>query len=162
MFRSNIWLRPNAQVTAPLPAVYIVRGGISTAIGANAFKRTSRYFKPDPLFTGRQGDKEGMEGGSQMKKTLLIGAALALCAMSAAAFVGHAQAAAAQSPFCKLANGEKNPMSWDAYYNCLGSAPQVQHVAVHSRAPATDPYCKMASGEKNLVGWEEFYHCWNR
>lgn len=57
-----------------------------------------------------------------MKRLLFAASALALAAAMSPAVTGSAQAAPAQSPFCKMAKGEKNPVSWNAYYHCLGPA----------------------------------------
>jgi hypothetical protein len=97
-----------------------------------------------------------------MIKPYLVGAALVAFAVAAPAFVNHAQAATSQDPFCKMANGEKNPIAWDEYYHCFGPTARVVHVVSHHRSAPLDPFCKMANGEKNPVAWAEFYHCWNR
>ncbi len=98
-----------------------------------------------------------------MKKLLFAASALALAAAMSPAVTGSVQAAPAKSSFCKMAAGQKNLVSWNAYYHCVSAAPAprlTHHAAV--RAPAgrpKNPYCKMAAGEKNLVSWNAYYHC---
>jgi hypothetical protein len=94
-----------------------------------------------------------------MKKLLLAASAVALAvAMSPA--VTTVQAAPAKDPHCAMAAGQKNLVSWNAYYHCNGTAPRVAHVAVRARpGPAKDPHCAMAAGQKNLVSWNAYYHC---
>jgi heme A synthase len=97
-----------------------------------------------------------------MMKPFVIGAALALFAIAAPALVHQAQAAPARNPFCAMAGGQKNPMGWDEYYGCFGSAPGRAAVVhhVHERHATKDPLCSLANQEKNPMGWDEYYHCW--
>jgi hypothetical protein len=95
-----------------------------------------------------------------MRKILIAASALALAGAMSPAVTGSARAAPAQSPYCKMAAGQRNLVAWNAYYHCLGPAARPSHVA--ARAPAgrpKDPMCKMASGQKNLVSWNAYYHC---
>lgn len=95
-----------------------------------------------------------------MKKLFLAAAVSALAVSTVPALVGQAQAAAAASPYCKMARQEKNPIGWDEYYHCFGT-PRITHVIArrHEAAPE-NALCKMAGQEKNLVSWDEYYHCW--
>ncbi len=90
-----------------------------------------------------------------MQKQLLAAAGLALGTIMSSAMVGQAaQAAPVKSPFCQYAKSEKNPVSWNAYYHCLGSAPQARPHLQHTRlSHAQNPYCNLAKGQKNPVSW---------
>lgn len=94
-----------------------------------------------------------------MKKLLFAASAVALAATMSPA-VTSVQAAPQKSPYCNMAAGQKNLVSWNAYYHCLGEAPRVSHTASRARPePAKDPMCKLAPGQKNLVAWNAYYHC---
>jgi hypothetical protein len=95
-----------------------------------------------------------------MKTILIAASALALAGAMSPAVVSSAQAAAAKSPYCKMANIQRNLVSWNAYYHCNNPAPRVAHVAVRP-GPAKSPYCKMANIQRNLVSWNAYYHCNN-
>jgi hypothetical protein len=95
-----------------------------------------------------------------MKKLLFAASALVLAAAMSPAVMSSAQAAPAKSPYCKMAAGQRNLVSWNAYYHCLGPAPRPSHVVARTPAgPAKDPYCKMANIQRNLVSWNAYYHC---
>jgi hypothetical protein len=119
-----------------------------------------------------------------MKKLLLAASVLALAAMGPA-MTRPVQAASAKNPYCNLAKGQKNLVSWNAYYHCLGAAPQATRTSAQARpavreAPppgyaygrptfrparreeARNPYCNLAKGQKNLVSWNAYYGCLNR
>ena len=66
-----------------------------------------------------------------MKRLLFAASALALAAAMSPAVTSSVQAAPAKSPFCKMAKGEKNPVSWNAYYHCLGPAEAARPEAAH-------------------------------
>jgi hypothetical protein len=96
-----------------------------------------------------------------MRKLLIATAAVTL----AASFAGTSIAAPqAKSQFCKLANSQRNPVAWNAYYHCnptaaakaetVGAAPQRQ-----TKTTTKDPHCAMASQQRNPVSWNEYYHC---
>jgi hypothetical protein len=96
-----------------------------------------------------------------MKKLLIATAAVTLA-------VGFAAPSyAAQSEFCKMMGAQRNPIGWDAYYHCYGTAAApakkrvvVRHTAM--QAYAKSPYCKFASAQRNQVAWNAYYHCLSR
>ena len=121
-----------------------------------------------------------------MKRLLFAASALALAAAMSPAVTGSAQAAPAKSPFCNMAKGQKNLVSWNAYYHCLGpveaARPQAARRYVRTRGgymarrepeygygrPAyaqyqpeqdSSQFCKLAKGQKNLVSWNAYYGC---
>ena len=99
-----------------------------------------------------------------MKKFIVTAALLAATAFALPGFVGQSEAAAAQNPYCKMANTQKNPVSWSEYYGCFGHAAATK---VSARRPvrvarSKDPYCKFASAQRNVVSWNTYYHCLNR
>lgn len=125
-----------------------------------------------------------------MKRLLLAASALALAAAMSPAVTSSVQAAPTKNPFCNMAKGQKNLVSWNAYYHCLGPAqaarPQAAQRYVRTREryrvrrepeygyygpPAYAQYqpeqdnsqfCKLAKGEKNLVSWNAYYGCLQR
>ncbi len=96
-------------------------------------------------------------------KSLVAAIALTIGIAAGASF---ASAAPAKDPMCNMAKSQKNPVSWNAYYHCLGTQPQV----ARSRAEATSvprrstrsTYCNMANAQRNPVAWNAYYHCLNR
>jgi hypothetical protein len=114
--------------------------------------------------------EEAADGGnekedSQMKKLLIATAAVALAAGFAVPSI--AAPAPAKSPYCKMANSQRNPVAWNAYYHCLDmtAAPAARptRVAVRTRAvQEKSPYCKFASAQRNVVAWNAYYHCLSR
>jgi len=118
-----------------------------------------------------------------MKKLLFAASALALTvAVSAAATNSvQAQEAPTKSPYCKMAKGQKNLVSWNAYYHCISPASEAAEASTQTRRTAAgarlrsgqgrplyaqaqaeqskSPYCNMAKGQKNLVSWNAEYHC---
>ncbi len=94
-----------------------------------------------------------------MKKLLFAASAVALAAVMSSA-VTTVQAAPQKDPYCKMAAGQKNLVSWNAYYHCNATAPRVSQTALRARPElAKDPMCKLAPGQKNLVSWNAYYHC---
>ena len=88
-------------------------------------------------------------------------------AIAAALLIGTAvasQAAPAKSPYCKMANSQRNPVAWNAYYGCLQTSGAARaHAAAPARhREAKNPYCKFASAQRNVVAWNAYYHCLNR
>ncbi|HTV34900.1 MAG TPA: hypothetical protein VMF12_00590 [Xanthobacteraceae bacterium] len=95
-----------------------------------------------------------------MKKLVVALAALALTVSVAPSLFGQAEAAPAKNPLCKFAKAQRNPVSWNAYYHCLGPAPAPDRVVLRGRpGPAKSPFCKFAKVQRNLVSWNAFYHC---
>ncbi len=98
-----------------------------------------------------------------MKRMLVVAAVLTL---GIAAGPSFAATATAKDPMCNLAKSQKNPVSWNAYYHCLGTQPQAAQA--RAQAPAArksstrSPYCDMAKSQKNPVAWNAYYHCLNR
>ena len=105
-----------------------------------------------------------------MKTILIAASALALAGAMSPAVVSSAQAAAAKSPYCKMANIQRNLVSWNAYYHCNTPAPRAPQASLQRRQlyaqarleQAKDPECKLAAGQRNLVSWNAYYHCLNR
>jgi hypothetical protein len=99
-----------------------------------------------------------------MKKLLIAAAAAAL----AAGFAGQSIAAPAKSAYCKMANSQRNPVSWNAFYNCNpAAAARAESVgktrpATTTRQPKKDPNCAMAKIQRNPVSWNAYYHCLDR
>ena len=54
-----------------------------------------------------------------MKKLLLAASAVALAGALSPAVTASVQAAPAKSEYCKMAAGQRNLVSWNAYYHCL-------------------------------------------
>jgi len=92
-------------------------------------------------------------------KKIAIAAALVL-----ATAVASQAAPAAKSPYCKMANSQRNPVAWNAYYHCLQTTGATRaHAAAPARhAEAKNPYCKFANAQKNQVAWNAYYHCLSR
>jgi hypothetical protein len=94
---------------------------------------------------------------------LLLGAALTIGMATGSSF---ATAATTKDPMCNLAKSRKNPVSWNAYYHCLGTQPKAAQARAQAPAPrastARSPYCDMAKSQKNPVAWNAYYHCLNR
>lgn len=122
-----------------------------------------------------------------MKRLLFAASALALAAAMSPAVTSSVQAAPAKSPFCNMAKGQKNLVSWNAFYHCLGPAqaarPEAAHRYVRTHRgymgrrdseygqPAyaqyqpeqdSSQFCKLAKGQKNLVSWNAYYGCLRR
>lgn len=120
-----------------------------------------------------------------MKRLLLAVSTLALAAAVSPAVTSSAQAAPAKNPFCNMAKGQKNLVSWNAYYHCLGPSqaawPRERYMRSRERyrvrrsaeyappsyaqyQPGQDnsQFCKLAKGEKNLVSWNAYYGCLHR
>jgi hypothetical protein len=72
----------------------------------------------------------------------------------------------AKDPMCKLAKSQRNPVSWNAYYHCLGTQPKAAQARAQAPAPRTSsarsPYCDMAKSQRNPVSWNAYYHCVSR
>lgn len=119
-----------------------------------------------------------------MKRLLFAASALALAAAMSPAVTGSVQAAPARNPLCNMAKGQKNLVSWNAYYHCLGPAEAARPEAAHRYVRAhrgymgrrgyeygrpayaqyqpgqdNSQFCKMAKGQKNLVSWNAYYGC---
>ena len=103
-----------------------------------------------------------------MKKLIMAAAALTIAVATAPSLVGPAHAAAAKSvksPYCNMANGQRNTPSWNEHYGCL-KAPARQAMA---RAPAParaapaktakSTYCGMANSQRNTPSWNQYYGC---
>jgi hypothetical protein len=92
-----------------------------------------------------------------------VASSLALAAMLN--FAGPSNAAPmgdvpTKSEYCKMAKSQRNPISWNARYNCLDQRAAAAPVVEHKRkAKATDPYCNMAKSQKNPVSWNARYNC---
>ena len=102
-------------------------------------------------------------GGNIMKKLLVATAALALVS-SAPNLVSQSKAAQTRSAYCDMAKSQKDPVSWNARYNCLDKA-----AAARAEAPAparqTRPknaMCDLAKSQKDPVSWNARYGCLNR
>ncbi len=78
----------------------------------------------------------------------------------------QASATTAKDPMCKLAKSQRNPVSWNAYYHCLGTQPKAAQARAQAPAPRASsvrsPYCNMAKSQRNPVSWNAYYHCLNR
>jgi hypothetical protein len=68
-----------------------------------------------------------------------------------------------------LSKSQRNSVSWNEYYGCLGT-PARQAFA---RAPAPtraiaparryrSPYCDLSKSQRNSVSWNEYYGCLGR
>lgn len=98
-----------------------------------------------------------------MKKSFFAAAAFGLAVSLVPALMGAAQAAPSKSQFCDLAKTQKNLVSWNAYYHCLGPAPRHARVEAQPRlAHAKSSYCDLAKTQKNLVAWNAYYGCLSR
>lgn len=62
-----------------------------------------------------------------------------------------------------MAKSQRNPVSWNARYNCLerqaAAAPVVERK--HENR-ARNPYCNMAKSQRNPVSWNAQYNCLQR
>jgi hypothetical protein len=98
-----------------------------------------------------------------MKKIVVAAAVLTI---GVAAGSSLATAATTKDPMCNLAKSQKNPVSWNAYYHCLGTQPKVAQARAQTPGPRVrsmrSPYCDMAKSQKNPVAWNAYYHCLNR
>jgi hypothetical protein len=92
-----------------------------------------------------------------MKKLLIAASALTVALFT---IPNVSLAAPGKSAYCDMAKSQRNPVSWNAHYHCLGTAPKA--ISVTERAPAhhaRNPYCDMAKAQRNPVAWNAFYHC---
>jgi len=94
-----------------------------------------------------------------MEKLLIATAALAL--LCTAPNVAGAQA---KDPHCDMAKSQKDPVSWNARYNCLDKAAAARAEATPP-APKARPksaMCDLAKSQKDPVSWNARYGCLNR
>ncbi len=108
-----------------------------------------------------------------MKKLFITSAALAAALLVAPNLVSQSEAAVrsshaahrAKSPFCDLAKIQKNPVSWNAAYGCLGTSrarARVYTREAQDRSVDRSPFCDLAKVQKNPVSWNEAYGCLTR
>jgi len=79
----------------------------------------------DACFTAHHQSSQ-VGGRKQVKKLLITTAALTLGLSTATNLVSESQAASTgkaptKSAYCDLAKSQRNPVSWNARYNCLAS-----------------------------------------
>jgi hypothetical protein len=100
-----------------------------------------------------------------MTKLLTTTAALTLALATVPTLVTQSKAApmgdeVSRSEYCKMAKSQRNPVSWNAHYNCLDKSKAQAPVVERKRAnPARDPYCDMAKSQRNPVSWNAHYRC---
>jgi hypothetical protein len=102
-------------------------------------------------------------GGNKMKKLFATAAALTLAFSVIPNLVNAAptgNSPPTKSEYCAMAKSQRNPVSWNAHYNCLDKTAAVAP-AVERKRPnhARDPYCDMAKAQRNPVAWNAHYHC---
>jgi hypothetical protein len=102
-------------------------------------------------------------GGNKMKKLFLTAAALTL-AFSAIPNLANAaptgKSPPTKSEYCAMAKSQRNPVAWNAHYNCLDKTAAAAPIVEPKRENrARDPYCNMAKGQRNPVAWNAHYHC---
>jgi len=106
-------------------------------------------------------------GRKQVKKLLITTAALTLGLSAVMSLVSESQAAPTSKPtksaYCDMAKSQRDPVSWNARYNCLDKE-RVAAARAEARTPATkthakNPYCDMAKSQRNPVSWNAQYGC---
>lgn len=60
-------------------------------------------------------------------------------------FYAQARPEETKSPYCNMAKGQKNLVSWNAEYHCLGPAPEVAQTSVQARPANTYDYVASAA-----------------
>jgi hypothetical protein len=98
-----------------------------------------------------------------MKKILIASAVLALAFSPVPNLVGQSKAAPSKSAYCDMAKSQKDPVSWNARYNCLEKpAASAQVVERKRETKPANPYCAMAKSQKDPVSWNAQYGCLSR
>jgi hypothetical protein len=101
-----------------------------------------------------------IKGGKLMKKLLIAAATLTLAFSTIPNLTSEAKAAPTRSAYCDMAKSQRNPVSWNAYYNCVekpvAAAPVVERKRVRNSG---NPYCGMAKSQRNPVSWNAYYRC---
>jgi hypothetical protein len=102
-------------------------------------------------------------GGNIMKKLLIAAAALALVS-SAPTLVGQSKAAQTRSSYCDMAKSQKDPVSWNARYNCLDktATARAEAPAPVAKTRPKNAMCDLAKSQKDPVSWNARYNCLNR
>ena len=94
-----------------------------------------------------------------MRKLAILGAALALCVVTAPPLVTRANAAPANSPYCNMPF-KKWSTNWQEYYHCFGTPqPQLTPTIHRESGPAKNPMCNVGFQKWNM-GWQQYYHCY--
>jgi len=95
-----------------------------------------------------------------MKKLLITSAALTLALSVVPNLVGQSKAAPSRSAYCDMAKSQKNPVSWNARYNCLEKPAAAAPIVERKRENhAGNSYCAMAKSQRNPVSWNAHYNC---
>jgi hypothetical protein len=98
-----------------------------------------------------------------MKKLLIAAAALTLAFSTIPNLTSEAKAAPTRSAYCDMAKSQRNPVSWNAHYNCLEKPVAAAPIVERSRENhAGNPYCAMAKSQRNPVSWNAHYDCLSR
>lgn len=98
-----------------------------------------------------------------MKKLLVATAALVLVS-AVPSVVIQSKAAQTKSPYCDMAKSQRDPISWNARYNCLDKAAAARAEA-QPPARKTRPknaFCDLSKSQKDPVSWNARYGCLNR
>ena len=95
-----------------------------------------------------------------MKKLLIASAALTLAFSLVPNLITEAKAAPTRSAYCDMAKSQRNPVSWNAQYNCLEKPAAAVPIVERKRENhAENPYCAMAKSQRNPVAWNAYYDC---
>jgi hypothetical protein len=94
-----------------------------------------------------------------MKKLLVTTSVLTLALMTVPTLTNAAQS---RSVYCDMAKSQRNPVSWNAQYNCLDRRAAAPVVERKREFHASNPYCDMAKSQRNPVAWNAYYGCLSR
>ena len=65
-----------------------------------------------------------------------------------------------KSEYCNMAKSQRNPVSWNAHYNCLDRTAAAAPIErKQERHVNKNPFCDMAKSQRNPVSWNQHYNC---